>query len=185
MDYNELQSRLQELGVDLSIGTLLRYRRVGLLPEAKKSHGGRGQGPEIDFPVEALAEAYANWELFNNEPKPKTETVIKARFIALEALKVNDVLALIPRHHDIFNMANDKRSQYTFLRDCNPQIQALAVDWLINREIIRQGFNPKQRLCIIFLDVVTVLPFTGSFEENEKRVSPYREKGAFTYIHEP
>ena len=184
MDYNELQFRLKELGINLSVGTLLRYRRVGLLPEAEKTHGGRGQGPGIDFPVEALAEAYANWELFNNELKPKTETVVKARQIALEALKLNDVLALIPRNHDVFNLLED-RKQYSFLKDCTPQIQNLAVDWLICREIIRQGFNPKQRCYAIFLDTVTILSSTGNKGEDQKNLSEYQEKGAFTYIHEP
>lgn len=186
MDYNELQSGLQKLGVNASIATLLRYKKVGILPEAEKTHGGRGQGPGIDFPTEALAEAYANWKLFNEELRLKTETVVKVRFIALEALKVNDVLALIPQHYKIYpNLPEDKRSQYPFLKDCNSQIQALAVDWLINREIARQNFDPRQRLYIVFLDVVTILPLTGNFEEDEKRVLPYREKGAFTLIHEP
>lgn len=185
MDYKELQDRLRELGVSISISTLLRYRRVGLLPEAKKSHGGRGQGPIIDFPPETLSEVYATWKLFSGEPRPTTETVKKARQIALEALEHRDVLSLIPQSHKIFGFPEDKRGKYAFLEGCSPYIQALAVDWLISREIIRQGFLPKQHVYIIFLDTVTVIPLTGNFELDESRVNEYRKKGAFTYIRKP
>ena len=128
MNYDDLKSRLQELGVNLSIGTLLRYRRVGLLPEAKKSHGGRGRGPEIDFPVEALAEAYAARKLFDNEPRPKTETVVKARQIALEALEKGEIFALLADDQGVF--------PYDF------QSRLFAMNWLKNRDFIRQGFKP-------------------------------------------
>ena len=157
MDYVEIQKVLEDLGVKISIGTLYRYRRVGLLPEAEKGHGGRGRGPSINFPPEAVAEAYAAKKLFEAEPRPKTETVAEARRVALEALENKKLLSL----------TTDELGTrvYPWWYVCG-----MALKWLIHREKIIQGMKPETIVHTHMTnDSIELIPWTGRKGENVEK----------------
>lgn len=67
MDYIELQKALKEIGFNISIITLRRYVKEGLIPEPERIHLGRGKGQHISFPRDAIEQAGAAY-LFLKRP---------------------------------------------------------------------------------------------------------------------
>lgn len=128
MNYVELQEEIKKRGLNISVITLRRYVKAGLIPEPKRKHFGRGKGEQVDFPIEAIAEAIAAKQVFLEERFPAVELVKKARDLALEALKEKDALAAI-----LADNRNILPEDY--------KTKSLAAEWLKFYILIRDGHS--------------------------------------------
>ena len=128
MNYNGLQEEVKKRGVSISIVTLRRYVKVGLIPEPKRKHFGRGKGEQVEFPPEAIAEAVAANTVFREERFPAVELVKQARDLALEALKEKDAITAL--------FANEQN-----LLPQDYKIRSLAAEWLKYYVLIRDGYD--------------------------------------------
>ena len=129
MTYDELQEELKNRGVDISVITLRRYVKAGLLPEPKRDHLGRGKGQHVDFPLEAIAEAGAARMVFRLKRNPSVESVKQARDLALKAIAQNTIAALLAQE------------QNTFPDDY--EIRMLAYEWLKYYSLLKEGYSLK------------------------------------------
>lgn len=127
MNYNDLQNELKKRGVDISVITLRRYVKAGLIPEPKRDHLGRGKGQHVDFPPEAIAEAGAARMVFRLNRNPSVEIVKQARDLALEALAQNSIAALQAHEQNIFPGDYEAR--------------VLAFEWLKYYILIKLGYS--------------------------------------------
>ena len=77
MDYIELQKALKEIGFNISIVTLRRYVKEGLIPEPERTHLGRGKGQHVSFPRNAIEQAGAAYLFLKQPPTYEMARVIK------------------------------------------------------------------------------------------------------------
>lgn len=66
MNYEEIIKEAQKLGVVVSLRTLKRHSSKNLLPEPKRTHGGRGVGYIVEFPETAIGDVVANTQLLQH-----------------------------------------------------------------------------------------------------------------------
>lgn len=87
MNYSELQEELQKRGVNISIITLRRYVKNGLITEPERKHYGRGKGEHVDFPPKAIIEAAETYQLIKKYKYPPYEMIKTIRLV--ESLQQN------------------------------------------------------------------------------------------------
>jgi len=70
---------LQQMRVNITRRTLLRYEKGKLIPEPIRGGLGQGRGRVTEYPNETAEEAYAAYMLIHGEPSYKPETVMRIR----------------------------------------------------------------------------------------------------------
>ena len=124
MNYEELQEELKKRGVDISVITLRRYVKNGLIPEPERKHYGRGKGEHVNFPLEAIAETAAAKEIFRLKRNPSVEIVKEARDLALKSIREGSTVKLLegesnllPRDYEIRTLAFEWLRYYFLIKD--------------------------------------------------------------------
>ena len=91
---DEVLSSLEHSGLVISLKTLQRYRKAGVIPEPKIIGRGNKAGKAADWPNETPAHTYAAYKLINGQGddegfKVNPQGVAKARADALGAIGTN------------------------------------------------------------------------------------------------
>ena len=81
MNYIELQNALKEIGFNISIVTLRRYVKEGLIPEPERIHLGRGKGQHVSFPCDAIEQAGAAYLFLKQPPTYEMARVVKNSYL--------------------------------------------------------------------------------------------------------
>lgn len=76
---NQIIELLQQMRVNITRRTLLRYEKAKLIPDPLRGGLGQGRGRITEYPTEAAEEAYAAYMLMHGDPKYKPETVVRIR----------------------------------------------------------------------------------------------------------